>query len=100
MKPAGLLHPLPIPNRIWTDVSMDFIEGLPSSFGYCMMMVVVDRLSKYAHFIALKHPFTASGVAKAFIDNIVRLHGVPSSIVSDRDKVFMSGFWRSLFQMQ
>ena len=100
MKPARLLQPLPVPTQIWTDVSMDFIEGLPSSNGYTSIMVVVDRLTKYAHFVALKHPFTAVIVAKAFVANVVRLHGIPTSIVSDRDKVFISSFWRALFQLQ
>ena len=100
MKPAGLLQPLPIPERVWTDISMDFIEGLPSSNGYTAITVTVDRLTKYAHFVTLKHPFTASTIAKIFIANIVRLHGVPSSIVSDRDKVFISSFWCTLFQLQ
>ena len=57
MKSVGLLQPLPIPTQMWTDVSMDFIEGLPSSNGYTAIMVVVNRLTKYAHFVALKHPF-------------------------------------------
>ena len=100
MKPAGLLQPLPVPTQMWTDVSMDFIEGLPSSNGYTSIMVVVDRLTKYAHFVALKHPFTAVIVAKAFVANVVRLHGILTSIVSDRDKVFISSFWRALFQLQ
>ena len=69
---------------------MDFIEGLPSSNGYSAIMVIVDRLTKYAHFVALKRPFTAIIVAKAFVANVVRLHGVPTSIVSDQDKVFLS----------
>ncbi|KAH9699581.1 hypothetical protein KPL71_024420 [Citrus sinensis] len=100
IRPAGLLQPLPIPKQMWTDVSMDFIEGLPSSNGYTVIMVVVDRLTKYAHFVPLKHHFTAIIVAKAFVSNVVRLHGIPTSIVSDRDKVFISSFWRTLFQLQ
>jgi hypothetical protein len=78
---------------------MDFIDGLPSFQGHDTIMVVVDRLSKYAHFVPLKHPYTALSVAKAFVANIVRLHGMPLSIVSDRDRVFLSNFWRSLFQL-
>jgi len=66
---------------------MDFIDGLPSSQGHDTIMVVVDRLSKYAHFVPLKHPYTALSVAKAFVANIVRLHGMPLSIVSDRDSL-------------
>ena len=69
---------------------MDFVEGLPKSEGYDVIMVVVDRFMKFAHFVSLRHPFTAAQVAKAFWDNIVKLHGVPTSIVSDSDKVFTS----------
>jgi len=97
MKPAGLLQPLPIPTQIWTDISMDFIEGLPISNDHSVIMVVVDRLSKYALFFPLKHPFTVASVAKTFVANVVRLHGIPTSIVSDRDKVFISSFWQTLF---
>jgi len=77
---------------MWTDISMDFIDGLPSSQGHNTIMVVVDRLSKFAYFVPLKHPYTALFVAKAFISNIVWLHGMPLSIVSDRDRVFLSNF--------
>ena len=92
MKPAGLLQPLPIPTRMWTDVSMDFIEGLPPSNGHTIIKVIVDRLTKHSHFVALKHPCTAVTIAKAFVANVARLHIIPTSIVSDRDEVFISTF--------
>lgn len=88
MAPAELLQPLPVPNRIWSEISMDFVKGLPPSGGYQVIMVMVDRLSKYAHFIPLSHPFSAMIIAKAFISYIVGLHDIPTSIVSDRDKIF------------
>uniref|UniRef100_A0A8R7TPT6 Integrase catalytic domain-containing protein n=1 Tax=Triticum urartu TaxID=4572 RepID=A0A8R7TPT6_TRIUA len=75
---------------------MDFVEGLPKSKGYDAIMVVVDRFTKFLHFVPLRHPFTATQVAKVFWDNIVKLHGIPSSIMSDRDKVFTSVLWREL----
>lgn len=72
---------------------MDFIDGLPHSTGLSVIMVVVDRLSKYGHFVALKHLYSAKTVAKVFVKEITRLHGMPRSIVSDRDPTFTSQFW-------
>lgn len=79
---------------------MDFIEGLSVSKEMNIILVVVDRLSKYAHFIALKHLFTAMTVADLFVREIIRLHGFSASIVLDRDMIFMSNFWRELFKLQ
>jgi hypothetical protein len=78
---------------------MDSIEGLPKVGGKSVILTVVDRFSKYVHFIALGHPYTATSVARAFFDDTVRLHGFPSSIVSDRDPVFTGHVWRNLFQL-
>ena len=90
-KPGGLLH-LPIPYRPWTDISMDFVDSLPKFYGYEVILVVVDRLTKYVHFVALSHPYTAARVATVFMRDIFKLHGMPQSIVCDRDAIFTSKF--------
>ena len=79
---------------------MDFIEGLPNSHGYSVTMVVIDRLSKYGHFLSLKHPYLAKSVAELFAKEITRLYGMPRSIVSDRDPIFTSQLWTEYFQIQ
>lgn len=96
--PVGLLEPLPVPTGAWRDISMDFVEGLPLSDGYIVIMVIVDHYTKYAHFVPLKHPFTAPTVARQFVDSVVKLHGMPHTIFSDRDRIFTSTFWKLLFQ--
>lgn len=94
----GFLDPLHIPDMVWTHLSMDFVEGLPKSDGMDVIFVVVDRLSKFAHFIPLAHPFTVQTVAQAFLDNVIKLHGPPLAIVSDRDRIFTSTLWQDIFK--
>lgn len=94
-----LLQPLEVPDQAWTHISMDFIKGLPESEGKNVILVVIDRFSKYTHYIALAHPYTAPSVAKIFLDNIVKLHGKPLSIVTDRDLIFTNLFWKELFKL-
>lgn len=94
----GLLQPLPVPVVSWKIITMDFIEGLPLSGNANAILVVVDKFLKFAHFIPLKHPFTAAVVAKLFMDTIFHLHGLPKSIISDRDQIFTSKFWQLLFR--
>jgi transposase InsO family protein len=96
VKNPGLLATLPTPKKAWRDVLMDFIEGNPKSDGYAYTLVVVDRFSKYAHFVPLVHPYTATSVATTYMNHVFKLHGVPKTIVSDRDKIFTSIFWKEL----
>jgi transposase InsO family protein len=100
ISPTRLLQPLLIPLQIWSDLSMDFVEGLPLSNGHSVILVVVDRLLKYSYFISLAHPYTSSKIAQIFVAHIIKLHGMPTSIVSDRDPTFISAFWRELFRLQ
>lgn len=92
----GLLQPLPIPEEAWTSISMDFITGLPKSEGKEVIMVVVDRFTKYSHFIPLSHPYRAADVAQSFLDHVYKLYGLPSSLITDRDPIFTSRFWKEL----
>ena len=100
IKPPGTLQPLPIPASIWKDISMDFIVGFPKARNKVVIMVVVDQLSKYAHLCAFPHQFTPAMVAQLLLDRIFKLHGMPTSIVSDRDPTFTSKFWKELFKLQ
>lgn len=96
----GLLYPLPLPEGVWEDISMDFNEGLPNSQGRNVIMVVVDRYTKFAHFIAFQHPYNAPKVAQIFFEEVFSLYGLPKSIVSDHDLIFVSSFWSELFKIQ
>ncbi|XP_024156291.1 uncharacterized protein LOC112164308 [Rosa chinensis] len=100
IKPPGLLQPLSIPDKAWSSISMDFIDALPKSEGKTAIWVVVDKLTKYAHFIPLSHPYTAASLAKVFVQEVFKLHGMPDNIISDRDPIFLSTFWESFFKLQ
>ena len=99
LHPAGLLLPLPVPQGVWTDIALDFVEALPRIKGKSVILMVVDRFSKYCHFIPLAHPYSTESVAQAFFADVVRLHGIPQSMVSDRDPVFTSAFWKELMRL-
>lgn len=79
---------------------MDFIEGLPNSGGKQVIWVIMDRLSKYVHFIPLSHPYTTKDLAQLFLDNNFKLHGMPSTITSDRDPIFLNNLWSEFFKLQ
>ena len=97
--PGGLLEPLPIPERPWESVSMDFITTLPKSESFGSIIVVVDRFSKYATFIPISADCNVDETARLFLKHIVKLWGIPSNIVSDRDPRFTGRFWTELFKL-
>ena len=96
-KPGGLLRPLEIPEWKWEHITMDFVTGLPrSQRGHDSIWVIVDRLTKSAHFLAVRKDFELERYIDLYVRQIVRLHGVPVTITSDRDPRFTANFWKSL----
>lgn len=95
--PPSLLQLIPLPDSAWVVISLDFVEGLPKSKGKDTILVVVDRFTKYCHLIPLTHPYTADKITQEFLDNMVKLHGMPEAIISDRDPIFINTFWKELF---
>ena len=98
-KPQGFLHSLPIPDKPWQSVGMDFMGPLPQSQGNDYLLVTIDRLTSQVHLVPTTMRVTAKEVAWLFLKEIMRLHGVPKSIVSDRNSKFMSTFWHELHRL-
>ena len=97
-RPGGMLQPLPIPEWKWEDISMDFVTGLRTSRGHDAIWVIVDRLTKTARFLPIKETWPVSKLVEVFLNQIIRLHGVPKTIVSDRDGRFTSRFWQQVHE--
>jgi hypothetical protein len=98
--PAGLLQPLPIPERKWEVVTIDFVTKLPrKAWKHDSIMIVVDKLTKVVHFVPIKMIHTTINIAEIYMKEIYRLHGIPKAIVSDRDTKFTSNFSRGLFKI-
>lgn len=92
IKPPGLLQPIASPEGPWKGICMDFITGLPKSEGKDVILLIVERFTKFSHFIALAHPISAPRVAQEFFEVVYKLHGLPLNIISDRDPIFTSLF--------
>jgi len=97
LRPAGTLQPLSIPEWKWEDISMDFIVGLPrTQKGYDSIWVIVDRLTKAAHFLPVKTTYLTKQYAELYMNRILSLHGVPKTIISDHGTQFIARFWEQL----
>lgn len=94
-RPSGYLHPLPTPHCPWSHIALDFVTGLPDSSGNTVILTIIDRFSKIAHFVALKKLPTVSETFKLLVEHVFRLHGIPTDIMSDRGPQFTSQVWRA-----
>jgi hypothetical protein len=95
--PVGLLQPHDVPMSKWEVISMDFVVGLPlTSHRHNAILVIVDKLTKSAHFIPVRNTYDVTNVACVFVSEVIRLHGIPKNIILDRDSRFTSRFWTSL----
>ena len=95
--PSGLINPISVPRWKWDNIAMDFVSGLPlTQRKHDFVWVIDDRLTKSAHFIPFRIDYSMDRLAELYVDEIVQLHGVPLSIVSDRDPRFTSSFWKEL----
>jgi hypothetical protein len=95
--PTGLLQPHDVPMSKWEVISMDFVVGLPlTSHRHNAILVIVDKLTKSAHFIPVRDTYDVTNVARVFVSEVIRLHEIPKKIISDRDSRFTSRFWTSL----
>ncbi|KAK7929110.1 hypothetical protein WMY93_005505 [Mugilogobius chulae] len=97
-KPAGRLHPLPVPSRPWSHIAIDFVSGLPVSHGKAVILTIIDRFSKSVHFVPLEKLPSALETADLLVQHVFRLHGTPLDIVSDRGPQFISQVWRGFCQ--
>ncbi|KAL0445152.1 UNVERIFIED_CONTAM: hypothetical protein Slati_2237900 [Sesamum latifolium] len=94
-RPAGLLQPLPIPEWKWESITMDFVTGFPTTMkGHNAIWVIIDCLTKSAHFVAIKKSWPVTKLAETYVKKIVKLHGVPVNIISDHDPRFTSRLWQ------
>jgi len=98
-KPSGKLHHLPIPTKPWESIGMDFVRPFPESKGYNYLWVIICRMTSMVHLVPVHTKITATELSWKYLREIVRLHGLPASIVSDRDSKFTSKWWRSLHKI-
>ena len=94
-RPQGLLQPLPVPHRPWSHIAIDFVTDLPKSQGHSVILTIVDRFFKSAHFVLLAKLPSAKETAEIMIQNVFRLHGLPLEVTSDRGPQFTSAFWKA-----